>query len=124
MPFGNKSYEENTFYGASTLSGLFLNGTKCDSTKGTMEEQMDLKNFGGIKEGEIDVFIDASKGILRSCVVGQLHENQEVYIDCLDNMQNKTGWVPHINLQIAKQEISICKISAIYYGKRLDIVWE
>ena len=119
MSFSDKTYEEKTFYGASTLNKLFLNGKQCDSTK-------DLKHFGlGLKQGEIDIFIDANKGIVRSCVVGQLHKNKEVYIDGLVNVQSGKGWVPYIYLGIAQQEIRICKIeNANYYGKRLDIVWK
>ena len=87
-----------------------------------------MDHFGD-KNMEIDILVDADKGIMKMKRVGFLNDDKyEIQIsgihNCPDNING--SWIPHFIFGSSKnsnQEIRIAKIDRTWYGKHQDIKW-
>ena len=82
-------------------------------------------------KGEVDMLLDADKGELKLCVVGQCEETKvpklwwdakkvaDAYFD-----DDGRGWVPHFNLHEKRQQLRIAKIPVDLFGQKEDHVFE
>ena len=126
------TYGEKTYYGVNCNGGFRLNGK--DMTYNTIgehgeaiREKINMDHFR-IKNIEIDIYLDADKGIMRLKRVGFADNNRyEPEFRNINNCpENKNGWIPHFIFawdDKTKQELRIAKIDKSSYGKHIDINW-
>ena len=75
---------------------------------------------------EIDILVDADKGIMKMKRVGFVDDHQyEIQISGINNCPDNTngGWIPHFifGSSSSNQQLRIAKIDRSWYGNQQDI---
>ena len=114
------AYSCQLFYGVSTYDQWWGNGSWLASHK-----KNNIEHFQ-FEQGEVDIFLDATNGIFKLCVVGMKGDDKELVIEGMNKSGNKDGWVPNISFGsgAVDQEARICKIETDLYGEKFDIQWD
>ena len=113
------AYNDDSFYGVTTYNQWRANGSGID------QDNFDIEPFK-FEQGEVDIFLDATNGIFKLCVVGMKGEDKEIVIEGLYKSQNNDGWVPNIvfGSGAVEEEARVCEIDSDLYGEQFDIAWD